>query len=152
VADAVEQLKHVLARWMDDPDGEHPYLLTLERYGTYRATEEEWLDEDVELDLAAGTASLLGLDTHGRGREEFFRVWRSWLEVWGEYRMGFSNWEQRGDSVIVDLEVEASGKLSGAPAKLAVTQIWTLRQGRIASLRVFGSRHAAVADLEGASR
>ena len=152
MTDAVEELKQVLARWMDDPDDDHPYLLSLERFDAYRAVQDEWLDEDVEVDFAAGRASFPGLDTRGRGREEFFRVWRSWLEVWGEYRMGFTDWEQHGDAVVVNLEVEASGKLSGAPASLAVTQIWTVRDGRIASLRMFSSRRAALADLEGASR
>ena len=149
MADGIEAVKQVLSQWMDDPDADHPYLLSIERFGDYRAGEEEWLDPDVELDFAAGTARLPGLDTHGRGREEFWRLWRGWLEAWSEYRMGYSNWEQRGEAVIVDLDVVASGKLSGAPASLSNTQIWIMRGGRIASLRMFPSRRAALAALEG---
>jgi ketosteroid isomerase-like protein len=152
MAQDIDAVRRILARWLEDPEGGHPYRLSLERFDEYRAGDREWLEDDVELDFAAGARPVPGLATHGRGRAEFWRLWRGWLEAWSEYAMAYTEWEQRGDAVIVDLEVVASGQLSGAPVSLSATQVWRLHDGRIASLHTYPSRRAAIAALKGAER
>jgi hypothetical protein len=144
--EAIETLKRIFSRWVDDPDSDHPYVLAAPRLDDYVAGDAEWLDPAIEFDFAAETAP--GLESRGRGRDDWWRWWRGWLEAWGEYRFGLRDWAQAdGVTVLVDFDIAASGELSGAPTTLGGCQVFTLREGRIAGLRQFTSREEALAAL-----
>jgi SnoaL-like domain len=148
MAEEMKRVKEILSRWIDDPGSEHPYLLSEERMELYIASQDQWLDPEVELDFATG-ASLAGLETRGRGREDWWRLWRGWLEAWGEYRFQYTDWEQRQGRVIVVIDIATTGQASGVPVSISGWHVWTLRRDRIAGLHMFGARRAALAAIEG---
>jgi SnoaL-like domain len=109
------------------------------------------LDPEIELDMrdhpgVFGGTFVLGDVFHGL--EGWVRFWREWLEVWERYDFSYSNWEERGDNVLVDLEVNAVGRGSGIEIDWHQTQAWTVRDGRIVRLSVHPDRDSALAAIE----
>src|SRR3954454_2962451 len=94
------------------------------------------------LDLPFGGAG------HWMGQEGWLEVWRTWLEPWDEFSFVASNFEATGDDVLMDVSITAMGRESRAPVDSELSQIWTVREGRIAGMRPFLSRRDALAALE----
>ena len=142
---SADRLAEIMSQFIDDPESSHPYFFSADRLEEYTANEDEWLDPDVEVEISpASGVRMPGMADRSRGRKAWWAGWVTWLEVWGEYRFRLRDWTELGDDVLVDTEVVAAGQLSGAPASITVPQIFTIRDGRIAAVRMYGSRVEAI--------
>jgi hypothetical protein len=119
-------------------------MARLDRRG--HGTIEELIDPEIELDLAGfpGGETL----PSGRGRDVWFSFWREWLEPWEDLAIEHSNYEARGDLVVVDIHVSGRGGISGVEVGLEMAQLWTVRDGRVTRYAVFGERANAIAAAE----
>jgi SnoaL-like domain len=106
----------------------------------------ETIDPNVEIHLHdINAAFMVGRDFHGW--EGWLDFWRGWLEPWESYDVRFSRWEERGDSVIARLDIEAQGRGSGVDVTDHITQAWTVRDGKVKRLGMYARRRTAFADL-----
>lgn len=78
----------------------------------------------------------------GHGWLEF---WRTWLEPWENWWYEIGNFAEIGDCIVLDLHIKARGRGSGVPAEVTLSQVWTVRDGKIVRLAIFGSRAEALA-------
>jgi ketosteroid isomerase-like protein len=79
-----------------------------------------------------------------RGREEFGRFFERWFGTWDDLRLTAERISEHGDRVLVFLRVEGRGKGSGVPVVIHAADIWTIRDGKIASLEGFPDRAEAL--------
>jgi hypothetical protein len=106
----------------------------------------ETIDRDVHVHLHdINAAFMVGKDFHGW--DGFLEFWRSWLEPWESYSVQFSGWEEIGDTVLYRLDIAAEGRGSGVNVLSAITQAWTIREGKVIRLGMYASRRRALADL-----
>ena len=76
---------------------------------------------------------------------------RSQAEAWEERRFVPVDLIRREDNVVVSLEVTARGRSSGAPARMEVIHVMTLKHGKVVCVRAFLHREQALqaAGVEG---
>jgi ketosteroid isomerase-like protein len=79
-----------------------------------------------------------------QGREEFGRFFERWFGTWDDLRLTPERISEHGDRVLVFLRVEGRGKGSGVPVVIHSADIWTIRDGKIASLEGFPDRAEAL--------
>lgn len=119
-----------------------------ERAGDFGAFVRDTLDPEVELGLhGIRGASVLG--ARFSGSQGWLDFWRAWLEPWSSYRIEFSNWAQRGDAVLVTLDIDAEGRGSGVEVHDTIDQVWTVRDGLVAGLDMYANRDRSLAALQG---
>jgi ketosteroid isomerase-like protein len=94
-------------------------------------------DPDVEIEAHIDGQVYRGLD----GVQEFFR---DWLATWDELHSEVEEFIDLGDDVIAMMHVRARGRHSGAPVGRREAHLWTVRDGRLARLRVFATRDEAL--------
>jgi ketosteroid isomerase-like protein len=109
----------------------------------------ELIDPDVEID-ARHFPHPFGSEGHWVGREQWLEFWRTWLEPWDEFSYEVSNFEAAGDDVLMDLAISARGHDSQVPVEWVLSQIWTVRNGRIVRMRPYENREEAVEAMLGA--
>jgi hypothetical protein len=110
----------VVAEFADDPNGRqmHP---------------------DVEWD-----ASALGPFDVAHGLYGMAVFWREWVEVWESYVYEMREYRDLGDWVLTVHDLRARGR-GGIPVEIrAAAQLWKVRDGKIAVVRVFGSATEAL--------
>jgi hypothetical protein len=114
--------------------------------GTFGELLRDALDPSIEVhlhDISAGF--MVGRDFHGlNGWLDF---WRSWLEPWDAYSVRFSGWEELGDTVLYELDIEARGRGSGVEVRDHIIQAWTVPEGKVTRLGMYARRRSALADL-----
>jgi ketosteroid isomerase-like protein len=105
------------------------------------------VDPDVELELNASEFSLPDMPTGSvfRGLEGWAAFWRVWLEPWEEFDFEYGNIVDGGDDVVLDIAIAARGRGSGAPTRIAQSQVWTVRDRKVVRVRVFDTRAEALA-------
>jgi uncharacterized protein len=86
-------------------------------------------------------------DTHS-GYEEIRQRLETQLEVFDEFAIEPEEFHQDGDLVAVPVRQRARGGGSGVEVEIRIGHLWTVRDGRIARLEVFGARNDAVRALE----
>lgn len=101
----------------------------------------ELLDPDVELRWAE---ELPDVETY-RGHEGARAAMAEWLEPWDEFRMEPLEVIDAGDAVVVRYRQTGRGTGSGAETEMEITQVYTVRDGRISRLLEFASHDAALA-------
>jgi ketosteroid isomerase-like protein len=84
------------------------------------------------------------------GREEIRQRLETQLEVFDEFAIEPEEFHERGDLVAVPVRQRARGGASGVEIEIRIGHLWTVRDGRIVRLDVFGAREDAVRALEGA--
>jgi hypothetical protein len=94
---------------------------------------------DVEWD-----ASALGPFDVAHGLYGMAVFWGEWVEVWESYVYEVREYRDLGDWVLTVLDVRARGR-GGIPVEIrAAAQLWKVRDGKIAVVRVFGSAAEAL--------
>ena|SRR6476620_125988 len=98
-------------------------------------------DPEVEWDLTAAP----GFDARVyRGVEGVQQWFRDWVGTFDDFTADVEEWIDAGDRVIAMLHWTARGKRSGAPVDMRQAHVWTVRNGKLARLRVFASRAEAL--------
>ena len=98
-------------------------------------------DPEVELDLTATP----GFDTRVyRGVEGVKQWYGDWVGTFDDYTGDVEEWIDAGDCVVAMVHLTARGKRSGALVDMRQAHVWTVRDGKLARLRVFASRAEAL--------
>jgi ketosteroid isomerase-like protein len=87
--------------------------------------------------------SVADVETY-RGIEGAEHALADWLEPWAEYRQKPIEFTDAGDRVVVTYRQWGRGRASGAEVESEVTQVYAIRDGKIASLREYTSKSAAL--------
>ena len=100
------------------------------------------LHEDVQLDQRRMPDGDLY-----HGRDAFGRFFQRWFGAWDDLRLEPERPVEVGDRVLVLLRVEGRGKSSGVPVVIRAADVWTVREGKIASRVGYPDRSEALAEL-----
>ena len=68
------------------------------------------------------------------GREACGRFFKRWFGTWDEIRMTPERFIEDGDNVLALMKIEGRGKGSGVPVVIHSADLFTIRDGKIASL------------------
>jgi hypothetical protein len=93
---------------------------------------------DVEWD-----ASALRLFDVAHGLYGMAVFWREWVEAWESYVYEMREYRDLGDWVLTVHDVRAQGR-GGIPIEARGAQLWKVRGGKIAVVRMFGSEAHAL--------
>ena len=113
----------VLAYWAQDPALQHVH-------------------PDIEWDAPLG-----GLSTLARGPREWTLWMADWLEMWESYMHSVVEYRDLGDWVLVPMDVRARG-LMGVAVETRAFQIYQVRDGNVAVIRVFRTERKALEAAE----
>ena len=81
------------------------------------------------------------------GHEAFGRFFQRWFGTWDDLRFTPERFFEDGDRVLVLFRLEGRGKGSGVPVVIQAADIWSVRDGKIASLEGFPDRSEALAEM-----
>ncbi len=73
------------------------------------------------------------------GFEELRQAVESWIEKWSEYDVVISRYADAGDDVVVLSRERGRGAVSGVAVERELGQVFTLRDGKIVRVRLYGS-------------
>jgi ketosteroid isomerase-like protein len=105
----------------------------------------EVYDPDIEWDSSgAPWLTELGFETTYRGHAGVREALRAWFGAWDSIEYEPEELIDAGDNVLAFVRVKARGKSSGAEVTYDHPQLWTLRDGQIIRMRVFGDRAEAL--------
>ena len=79
-----------------------------------------------------------------RGRREFERMFRDWLETWEEHQISYELTDLPDGRVLVETTVSGRGRGSGAEVTMSTAQVWEFEDGRPVRMRWCGSRQEAL--------
>jgi ketosteroid isomerase-like protein len=79
-----------------------------------------------------------------RGREGMTAFIAMLREAWSEWRFVPERFFDVGDRVLVLIRVVAVGHESGVPIELETAHVWTIRDGRAESVRIYRDRSKAL--------
>jgi ketosteroid isomerase-like protein len=102
----------------------------------------EYMHPDLEVEISAAVSA--EPDTY-RGPDGIRRYFDSFQDVMDEIRFEPERLWESGESVVVDLLLTARGRQTSIPVEQRTTGIWTIRDGRVVAVRVYGSRAEAFA-------
>ena len=105
-----------------------------------RAPFAEALHPEIE---ARWAEAVPGVETH-RGLEDVAQMFLGWLAPWSEFRQEPLDFIDAGDAVVVPYRCRGIGKDSGAEVEMDVTHVYTVREGKIASLREYMTKAEAL--------
>lgn len=100
----------------------------------------EYLHPEIEV---RWSEPLADIETY-RGLAGAQRALADWLEPWTEYHQEPIEFIDAGDRVVVHYRQWGRGRSSGAMVEMEVSQVYTFREGKIASLREYMSQSAAL--------
>jgi ketosteroid isomerase-like protein len=109
----------------------------------------ELCTDDVEVYKDPGVVEMVAASTP-RGQERVAQYLRVWLESWDEYNVRPEDFVQSGDGVAALIQLRARGKGSQFDIEEEMADVFAIREGRIASLRLYVRRGEAL-DSIGAS-
>jgi ketosteroid isomerase-like protein len=78
------------------------------------------------------------------GYDGMLRASAEWLEAWGEHSIEAERVWDAEDFVFVHTRESGRGKISGALLASATTFVFTLSEGRIVRIQIFGSEREAL--------
>ena len=99
------------------------------------------LDEEFELRLPGDYPEGQSIF---RGREGFRRLLVMMRDVWAEWRVEPERFFDAGDKVVVFARVVARGSASGVPIELPGAYVWSIKEARLTSARVYLDRSEAL--------
>ena len=103
----------------------------------------ETLDPDIGWDIS--THPLPDVPNRGRGREAFMTdVIATYMSGWSGYSAELKEVIDTGEHVVLVLHERANLGSSGVGLDRDLVQLWTVRDGRSAFLRVFQTKAAAL--------
>ena len=104
---------------------------------------DELADPDFEMDL---TERVLNPATY-HGAEGLLRFLAEIDELWASMDIDVERVIERGDEVLAVLMVTLTGRGSGVEMESRIAQRWTLREGRLLRMKLYGDADAAVAEF-----
>jgi ketosteroid isomerase-like protein len=126
------------------PDGEAVLRRTYEALVRRDlAVLDELADPDFEMDL---TERVLNPATY-RGAEGLLRFLGEIDELWASMDIDVERVIERGDEVLAVLMVTLTGRGSGVEMESRIAQRWTLRDGKLLKMKLYGDADAAVAEF-----
>jgi uncharacterized protein len=78
------------------------------------------------------------------GHEAVQESWERWLEEWEEYGFEAERFVDRGDDVLVIVRERGTGRTSRASVSARISQVFTIRAGKIARYQEFYDERAAL--------
>jgi ketosteroid isomerase-like protein len=103
----------------------------------------ETLDPEVGWDIS--THPLPDVPNHGRGRAAFAAdMMATYLSGWNDYSAELTELVDAGDQVVAVLHETAEMRDTGVALDRDLIQLWTVRNGRGAFLRVFRTKAEAL--------
>ena len=121
---------------------------TLEsRLAEFGELHQRLVDPNIEIDITAmeGWIVFLPPDGRGQGLDTWREFWRNWFDAWSTQEIEYRGWESGGDWVSVEARNLMRGRTSGVEVRVAVVQLWRLREGRIVGFSVYPTRERALA-------
>jgi ketosteroid isomerase-like protein len=118
-----------------------------------RFTEEAWGNRDLSAALACAhseieidwSASMGPFKDVYRGHEGLAQFWEALWEAWDEFAPQIEESIEYGDDRLITAnQIRARGKASGVEVTSRGAVLWTFRDGKIASARLFQSRDDAL--------
>jgi ketosteroid isomerase-like protein len=103
----------------------------------------ELADPDFEMDL---TERVLNPATY-RGAEGLLRFLGEIDELWASMDIDVERVIERGDEVLAVLLVTLTGRGSGVEMESRIAQWWTLRDGKLLRMKLYGDAEVAVAEF-----
>ena len=103
----------------------------------------ELADPDFEMDL---TERVLNPATY-RGAEGLLRFLGEIDELWASMDIDVERVIERGDEVLAVLLVTLTGRGSGVEMESRIAQWWTLRDGKLLRMKLYGDAELAVAEF-----
>ena len=103
----------------------------------------ELCTEDVEVYKNPDVVEMVAAFTP-RGQELVAQYLSGWLESWSDYHARPEQFLQSGEEVAVLTQLRARGKNSQFEIEGEMADVFTVREGRIASLRLYIQRHDAL--------
>ncbi len=104
-------------------------------------SDSSWAAEDIEYQ----TPSLP--PTRVRGRAAMSKAWGEWLSGWRDFRVRAQEFRVHGDKVLVVMRFEGEGRASGLPVREQLTNVFTIRDGRVRRLATYEDPARAFAEL-----
>ena len=104
---------------------------------------DEFADPDFEMDL---TERVLNPATY-HGAEGLLRFLGEIDELWASMDIDVERVIERGDEVLAVLLVTLTGRGSGVEMESRIAQRWTLRDGKLLRMKLYGDADAAVAEF-----
>ena len=83
------------------------------------------------------------LDVKATGPTEITRWWAEWLEVWESYVYRAVEYRDSGEWVLSPVDARATGR-GGIPVEMRTFEIRSVRDGKVAATRVFGTEAQAL--------
>jgi ketosteroid isomerase-like protein len=118
-------------------------------FEAYRTRDNLWpfevYDPGIEVDVR-GQPELVALDWEPvyRGHDGFRRWGRHWLSAWGSIDFHVDDLIDAGDEVVALISQVNRGRASGVEVAMVYAWVWTLQDGMVMRLRVFGDRTEAL--------
>jgi ketosteroid isomerase-like protein len=78
------------------------------------------------------------------GKEGIKQLFDSYMEAFDALRLEPEEFIEVGDQIVVSLTQRIRGKGSGAEVEAKVAHVWTLRNGEVVGLRIFGGKQRAL--------
>ena len=104
---------------------------------------EELADPDFEMDL---TERVLNPATY-HGAEGLLRFLGEIDDLWASMDIDVERVIERGDEALAVLMVTLTGRGSGVEMESRIAQRWTLRDGKLLKMKLYGDADAAVAEF-----
>ena len=104
---------------------------------------DELADADFEMDL---TERVLNPATY-HGAEGLLRFLGEIDDLWASMDIDVERVIERGDEVLAVLMVTLTGRGSGVEMESRIAQRWTLRDGKLLRMKLYGDADAAVAEF-----
>jgi ketosteroid isomerase-like protein len=102
----------------------------------------EFYDEQLETRMPADYPEGEQIYVGRRGMSELIALLR---DSWTEWRFEAERFIDAGDLVVVLIRVVARGGASGLPSERETAHVWSVRDGRLASIQIFRERADALA-------
>jgi uncharacterized protein len=81
------------------------------------------------------------------GKEGVRQLFESYMEAFDALRLEPEEFIDAGEDIVVSLQQRVRGKGSGAEVAARVAHVWTIRDGEVVGLRIFGDKDTALASL-----
>lgn len=81
------------------------------------------------------------------GREGIKRLFDSYMEAFDALRLEPEEFIDAGDKIVVSLRQQVRGKGSGAVVVGRIAHVWTISDGEVLQLRIFGDKETALEAL-----
>lgn len=111
---------------------------------------EAWLETiDPEIEWDISTHPLPDVPNRGRGREALVRdMLLTYMGGWNDYSAEIKEISEAGEHVVLVLHETATMRETGVPLERDLVQLWTVREGRAAFVRVFRTKAEAIEAAE----